>query len=454
MTPSQEAGSGLRTAEVKRRHILLKALLVGVAAGVVAAVFRIALTHAENVRMDWLTGLTLPWRIVGGVVVGAIGSGLGLWLVRRFAPETAGSGIPHLKAVVMAQEELRWARVIPIKFMAGLLGIGGGLALGREGPTVQMGGATGLLVAKVLRVKVGEGERRALISAGAGAGIAAAFNAPLAGVMFVLEELQGNLTPVVFVASFLASVASDVVCRVLTGDAPVFPLPGMVPPGLGVLPWALVLGVLAGGAGVIFNRSLLWSLDTFDRLRRWPVFTVGALAGAVLGLAGVFLPGLTGSGGTLVETALAGGFAVQLIAVWLVLRFLLTMVSYGCGAAGGIFAPLLALGALGGLLLGHGAHWLVPASIPHPEIFAVLGMGALFTAIVRAPLTGIVLMVELTGQYGFMLPLLAACLTAYGIAEGLGDVPIYEALLHRSQRKAKAAAEASAQQMGEAPATG
>ena len=251
MTPSQEAGSGLRTAEIKRRHILLKALLVGVVAGTVAAGFRISLTHAESFRVEWLAGLTLPWRIAGGVAIGALGSGLGLWLVRRFAPETAGSGIPHLKAVVLKQEELRWARVIPVKFLAGLAGIGGGLALGREGPTVQMGGSAGLLVAKVLRVKVGEGERRALISAGAGAGIAAAFNAPLAGVMFVLEELQGNFTPVVFVASFLASVASDVVCRVLTGDAPVFPLPGMVAPGLEVLPWALVLGALAGVTGVV-----------------------------------------------------------------------------------------------------------------------------------------------------------------------------------------------------------
>lgn len=425
------------TQEVKRRHILVKALVVGIVAGVVAALFRIALSRAEAVRIDWLAGLTLPWRVTGGIAVGVVGGGLGLWLVRRFAPEAAGSGIPHLKGVVQGEHKLRWWRVLPVKFLAGVAGIGGGLALGREGPTVQMGGATGLMVAQGLRVKTGAGEQRALISAGAGAGVAAAFNAPLAGMMFVLEELQGNFTPVVFVAAFLSCVAGDVVCRVLTGDAPVFPLSAMTSPGLAVLPWALLLGALAGGAGVLFNRALLGSLDAFERLRRWPVWVVGGLTGGVLGLAGAFAPGLTGSGGLLVEQALAGGIAVRMIGGWLVARFILTMISYGCGAAGGIFAPLLALGALGGLLVGHGAHALMPTVITHPEIFAVLGMGALFTAIVRAPLTGIVLMVELTGQYGFMLPLLAACLTAYGVAEGLRDEPVYEALRHRSMRLAK-----------------
>lgn len=436
---TQDAASGLMTQEVKRRHILVKALLVGVVSGLVAAMFRLALEHAESLRIGTLAELELPWRIAGGAAIGVIGGGAGLWLVRRFAPEAAGSGIPHLKAVVMGEQTLRWWRVLPVKFFAGLAGIGSGLALGREGPTVQMGGATGLLVAKVLRVKTGEGERRALISAGAGAGVAAAFNAPLAGVMFVLEELQGNFTPVVFVAAFLASVAGDVVCRLILGAAPVFPLSGMSP-GLAVLPWALLLGVVAGGMGVAFNRALLGSLDAFERLRRWPVFLVGGLAGGVLGTAGALMPGLTGSGGMLVQQALAGGIALRMVAVCLMARFALTLVSYGCGAAGGIFAPLLAIGALLGLLLGHGAHALMPEVITHPETLAVLGMGALFTAIVRAPLTGIVLMVELTGQYGFMLPLLVACLTAYGVAEGLGDEPVYEALRRRSGRLAKAMA--------------
>jgi len=323
-----------------------------------------------------------------------------------------------------------------VKFFAGVAGIGGGLALGREGPTIQMGGATGLMVSEWFKVKPGEGERKALISAGAGAGLAAAFNAPLAGVMFVLEELQGSFTPVVFVAAFLASVVADIVGRVLTGEMPVFALKSMAAPAMSALPLALILGAIAGLGGVIFNRCLLASLDWFDRLRRWPGWVPGVLAGAVVGIASGLYPGVAGSGGVLAERALIGEIALRWVPLLLLVRFMLTMVSYGSGAAGGIFAPLLVIGALGGLATGGAVNAVWPALAPHPEIFAVLGMGALLTAIVRAPLTGIVLMVELTGKYDFMLPLLVSCLAAYGVAEGLKNAPIYEALRERANRQA------------------
>jgi CIC family chloride channel protein len=157
------------------------------------------------------------------------------------------------------------------------------------------------------------------------------------------------------------------------------------------------------------------------------------LAGLTIGAAACFYPALSGSGGILAEHALLGEVALRWLPLFIVLRFALTMVSYGSGAAGGFFAPLLVLGALGGLSVGSVGHHFMPGIIPHPEIFAVVGMGALFTASVRAPLTGIVLMVELTGQYGFMLPLLTSCLVAYGVAEWRRNPPIYEALRFRNQ---------------------
>ena len=271
-----------------------------------------------------------------------------------------------------------------------------------------------------------------MIAAGAGAGLAAAFNAPLAGVVFVLEELAGNFTPVVFVAAFLASVAADVVGRVLTGEMAVFPLHDMTAPTVHALPAALVLGAVCGLGGVLFNRCLLKSLDLYARLR-WPSWAIGALAGGVVGIASGFYPGVGGSGGLIAERALSGEIAWRWLLVLLVARFFLTMTSYGSGAAGGIFAPLLVIGALGGLAFGQATHLLAPAWAAHPEVFAVIGMGGLLTAIVRAPLTGIVLMIELTGKYDFMLPLLGCCLVAYGVAEALGDAPIYEALRERSK---------------------
>jgi CIC family chloride channel protein len=439
-SPSVPPSSGLQSVEVKRRHILPKALVVGIVAGLIASVFRKALQFCELGRIHWIEDLPRWEGLALAVGVGAVGSGAGLWLVRRFAPETSGSGIPDLKDVVAGEKELRWKRVLPIKFIAGVLGIGGGLTLGREGPTVQMGGATGLMVSGWFRVKQGEGERKALISAGAAAGLAAAFNAPLAGLIFVLEELSGSFTPVLFVASFLAAVSADVVCRVVTGETPVFALKDAPVPSLHELPVAALIGLLAGLGGVVFNKCLVGSLDLFDRLRSWPPFSLGACVGVFVGLAAWFYPGISGSGALLTDRAMSGEIALKWMLVLLAVRFLLTMVSYGSGAAGGIFAPLLVLGSLGGLAVGAALHEVVPSMAVYPETFAVISMGALFTATVRAPLTGIVLMIELTGKYDFMLPLLVSCFAAYGVAEGLGDIPIYEALRERSRRRAGAAA--------------
>lgn len=433
-------GFGLGGSEVKRRHILPKALLVGLVAGLLATAFRVALQVTERGRIGLLVGLPAETRLPVAMAIGALGGGLALWLVRRFAPDAGGSGIPQLKAFILGERGIEWRRLLPVKFVAGVLGIGGGFALGREGPTIQMGGATGLMVSEWFRVKIGEGERKALIAAGAGAGLAAAFNAPLAGVVFVLEELAGNFTPVIFVAAFLASVTADVVGRVLTGEMPVFPLQHLPAPTVSVLPFALLLGLACGLGGVIFNRCLLKSLDLFGRLRRWPAWVVGGVAGAGVGLASGLYPGVAGSGGLLAERALAGGIALRWLPVLLATRFVLTMGSYGTGAAGGIFAPLLVIGALGGLAFGQVAHVIAPAWAGHPQVFAVIGMGGLLTAIVRAPLTGIVLMIELTGVYDFMLPLLACSLVAYGVAEVLRTPPIYEALRERANRLAAGAA--------------
>jgi chloride channel protein, CIC family len=436
MEKANDPTSGLKSDEVKRRHILPKALMVGVVAGLIASLFRILLQWCELHRIAWIERLPAGESLAASLSIGAIGGGAGLWLVRRFAPEASGSGIPHLKSVVMGEEKLHWARVLPVKFLAGVASIGGGLAMGREGPTVQMGGATGLMVSTWFKVKQGEGERKALVCAGAAAGLAAAFNAPLAGLIFVLEELTGSLTPVVFVSSFIASVAADVVCRVVTGETPVFDLHGMPVPPLHALPLALIIGLVAGLGGVLFNRSLLATLDLFDRLKAWPPFAVGAITGLVVGLAAWIYPSVGGSGALLSERALTGGITIHLVLVLIAARFFLTVLSYGSGSAGGVFAPLLVLGSLGGLAIGAAIHTLVPGWAVFPEAFAVIGMGAMLTASVRAPLTMIVLMIELTGSYDFMLPLLVACFAGYGVAEAMRDKPLYEALRERSLHRA------------------
>ncbi len=424
---------------IKRRRIVLKAILLGLIVGLISCAFRFCLGFLEwgrTVLFQRLTenGVDSTGRLLIALAIGVLGVSFALWLVRRFSPDASGSGIPQLKSVVLGDQTFRWQRLLPVKFFAGLLGIGSGLALGREGPTIQMGGAAGMMLSDGLRLKAGSAERTVLVSAGSAAGLSAAFNAPLAALMFVLEELYGTLTPIIFVASFLAAVAADVVGQLLLGGRPVFALDTIAPPSLHAIPFALLLGVLCGLLGVAFNRVLLGIIPLFERIKRCSPLLPGIITGTCLGVALWFDPEIVGSGTRLTEHVLGNDMPRRILLILLLSRFALTMLSYGSGAAGGIFTPILVLGALSGLMVGRTAHLFLPDWSDAPVIFAVIGMGALFTAIVRAPLTGIVLMIELTGEYGFMLPLLVASLTAYGIAEYLRVPPIYEALRKRTAR--------------------
>lgn len=230
----------------QRRRLFPRAALVGLLAGLVAIAFRAVLAAGDNVRNALLTGAHrypfFGWILP--VLFSAIGASLAVFLVRHFAPEASGSGIPHLEAVLHRYRELDWKRVLPIKFVGGALAIGGGLALGREGPTVQMGGTVGAAVSSWL--KAGTRERLILMAAGAGAGLAAAFNAPLAGVIFVLEEVQKDFRQAVFGSVFIAAAVADIVARFASGQLPVFRIPSYPVPALMALPAFAALGVLAG----------------------------------------------------------------------------------------------------------------------------------------------------------------------------------------------------------------
>lgn len=419
----------------QRRWIFPRAALVGACAGVIALFFRAALTGADALRnglIAWAHSMPM-WGWIFPLLFSALGAGISVALTRQYAPEASGSGIPHLEAVLHRFRKLEWKRVLPVKFFGGIIAIGSGLALGREGPTVQMGGAIGDAISGWL--KVSPRERLTLISAGAGAGLAAAFNAPLSGLIFVLEEVRRDFQPIVFGAVFVAAAIADIVTRIGSGQFPVFSVPSYPVPPLTSLPIFALLGVAAGVFGVLFNRSLLTTIKLYARLPGRFVLPAAAITGGVVGLVGWFSPLMMSSGHTLAESALKGNLLLAAIPLFFVTRFLLTTTSYGTGAPGGIFAPLLVLGALIGLAIGQIAHNLAPAVVPNPAVFAVVGMAAYFTAIVRAPLTGIMLIVEMTGNYSQMLPLLVACFCAYAVAEFLKDLPIYEALLERDLKR-------------------
>lgn len=417
--------------KLQRRRILPRAALVGFVAGAIAVAFRAALAEGE-----WLRERLLAWAhlfpALGWlfpILASAAGAFASVALVRRRAPEAAGSGIPHLEAVLRQYREMDGPKILPVKFFGGVLALSSGLALGREGPTVQMGAAVADILSK--RFSVSSSERLTLLAAGAGAGLSAAFNAPLAGLIFVIEELQGAFRPVVFSAAFVAAAVADIVARFASGPYPVLVVPSYPIPPLSSLPVFLALGAVAGGFGVAFNRVLLWSQDRVKAVPGFRVAPFAAIVGGGIGLLSWFHPGAVGSSHKLFESVLAGNLALALIPAWFFLRFVLTVGSYSTGAPGGIFAPLLILGAMLGLAVGQAAHRFAPGLLPEPGVCAVVGMAAYFTAIVRAPLTGIVLILEMTGDYNQMLPVLVACFGAYVVAEFLNDRPIYEALLER-----------------------
>lgn len=414
----------------ERHRLFPRALVVGIASGLIGVAFRAALAGGDALRshlLTWAHSFPLGWIVA--MLGCACAAALSVGLVRGYAPEASGSGIPHLEAVLHRHRDLDWRRLLPVKFVGGVLALGAGMALGREGPTVQMGGATGLALSKLFRAGTREG--LVLAAAGAGAGLAAAFNAPLAGLVFVLEELQRDFRANVFGAAFVAAAAADVVSRLFSGQLPVFSVPTYPTPPLSHLPGFALLGVAAGLLGVGFNRGLIASLNGFAKVRKGRKILAAGMVGAVVGLLAYFVPNGVGSGHGLAESAFAAKVGIASIPAFFLLRFALSMACYGTGAPGGIFAPLLSLGALIGLGVGEFAAWALPGAAVQPGMFAVVGMAAYFTGIVRAPLTGIVLIVEMTSSYALMLPLLVACLCAYAVGELLRDIPIYERLLER-----------------------
>jgi len=413
----------------QRRRLFPLSALVGFCAGVLAILFRGALSGMDSLRAAMLAKAhefpAFGW--IFPILFSAAGALISYTLMKRYAPETKGSGIPYLKSVLLRFREIKWERVLPVKFFGGVLSIGSGLALGREGPTVQMGGAVGAAISNIL--KVSPREKLTLIAAGAGAGLAAAFNAPLSGLIFVLEEVQRDFQPVVFGTAFLAAAVADVVARIGADPFPVFSISNYPTPPLSALPAFAFLGILAGLLGIVFNRSLILSLNFYGRLKHKSLAVF--ITGGIIGLIGWFFPLAIGNGHPLAELTLSGRVALTGIPIWFIVRFLLTNFSYGSGVPGGIFAPLLVLGALIGLGVGEITHMVMPFAAPVPAVFAVVGMAAYFTAIVRAPLTGVVLIIEMTGNYEQMLPLLISCFFAYAVTEYLKDLPIYEVLLER-----------------------
>ncbi len=356
------------------------------------------------------------------------------WLTVRFAPEAAGSGIPEIEAALLHKRTLHsWYRLLPVKFVGAVFSIAAKMVLGREGPSVQMGGHLGAMLGDIFKYQTAR--RDSLIAAGAAAGLAAAFNAPLAGVLFFIEELRQhfNFSFTHFKTVAIACAMSVVVLHAVIGDHPVINMPIYASPDLWSLSTFFLLGLFVGCAGVLFNRCLIKLLNWLEPLTMRQRAKYVVLVGGLVGYLAYSHPlWVSGGYGIIAQTIDLKLDAAVMLGI-LLIRFVIGLLCYGTGVPGGIFAPILALGTLLGVLICHlFPHAWMDASTQQ-GMFAVAGMGGLFSATVRAPMTGILLMVEMTQNYSLILPLMVICLTATTVSQLLNNEPIYSQLRNRTK---------------------
>lgn len=423
--------------------LLLLAALVGILTGLVAVAFDKAVNFIFHSRLNWLADqasnplLNVLCAFFAAALLGA----LGYWLVRRFAPEAGGSGIPEIEGALEELRPVRWWRVLPVKFIGGMGALGSGMVLGREGPTVQIGGNIGRMCTDMFGVRSSEA-RHTLLATGAAAGLSAAFNAPLAGILFIIEEMrpQFRYSLISIKAVFVGVIMSSIVFRLFNGNEAIINIGQLKDAPTSTLWLYLLLGILFGGCGVAFNRLIFWTQDQFQRLhhgRTAPWVLWGSLLAGICGVLGWILPEAISGGITLIPDFSAGHFTALGLFALFALRVVITICCFASGAPGGIFAPMLTLGTLLGTCFGQlCAHWF-PGYQLEAATFAVAGMGALFAASVRAPLTGIVLVLEMTNNYQLILPMIITCLGATLAAQFFGGKPLYSSLLARTLAKAQ-----------------
>lgn len=409
--------------------LITEGLCVGLIGGFIVLLYRVALTFAGNWLIKILSYIKgNPFRCaVWFLILMALA-----WIVGRLVkwePMISGSGIPQVEGEVSGRLYQNWKRVLPAKFAGGFLCMLGGLSLGREGPSIQLGAMAGQGISRALGR--GKREEKFLMACGASAGLSAAFHAPLAGMMFAVEEIHKTFSIPILLPVMTASVTADYIASHILGLDPVFhfQITEYLPQNYY---WLLILlGILVGVSGVFYNWGMLKAQELYRKiplLKETGRLLIAFLTAGVLGLV---MPSVLGSGSGLIVSLTKGEMVLGMVVLTLVVKFLFSAVSFGSGAPGGIFFPLLILGALlGAVFAMTGAEFfgLDPVYINN---FVLLGMTGFFTAIVRAPLTGIILLFEMSGSISQMLSLSIVSVTAYIVATLMRSEPIYDSLLKR-----------------------
>lgn len=407
--------------------LILEGLATGLVAGIIAVVYRIMLGYAEDF-VGFISEILQqhPFYLAGWLVV-LIVIGFIVSKILAYEPLISGSGIPQVEGEMMSFIDQKWYKVLLAKISGGVLCAFGGLSLGREGPSIQLGAMAGKGISKIFhKVKM---EERLLLTCGAAAGLSAAFNAPLAGVMFALEEIHKNFNVSVLISVMCASVTGDFISRNVFGLSPAFHFVVEETLPLHYYGMILLLGILCGVGGVLYNKSTMKVQQLFSKSRFSAYGVIVPLL--VAGVLTLVLPDVLGSGHRMIEMLSNNHtFVIQTLLMLLVCKFAFSLISFGSGAPGGIFFPLLVLGSFVGAIFGSIAIQVFDFPDMYLSNFIIMAMAGTFAAIVRAPITGIILIAEMSGTLTHLLPLALVSLVAYLCASLLNCEPIYESLLH------------------------
>ncbi len=407
----------------EQKVFLVLTLLIGAIVGLVVAAF-IVVTENLGARLYPANGA--PWRRLVTPVLGALITGI---LLKKYFPSARGSGIPQTKVALFLNDGVIFFRTLIGRFGLSSISLASGLSLGREGPSVQLGAG----VASVLGRKLGLSPTRvkSLLPVGVSAALAAAFNTPIAAVLFTLEEIMGDMNAPVLGSIVLSSATSWIVMHLVLGDEPLFHVPSyqLVHP-VEFLIYAL-LGIAGGLVSVAFVRLLLWQRARFMSLPEWTQSYLPVIGGFTVGIMGWFVPEVLGVGYAHVGEALNGQMAIRLMSILIGLKLIATATCYSSGGTGGIFGPSLFIGAMLGGAVGGSVHSLFPEYTGSAGAYALVGMGTTFAGIVRVPMTSVIMIFEITRDYSIIVPVMISNLVAYAISSKLQPVPIYEALQHQ-----------------------
>lgn len=417
--------------EIVRSKIIVQAILVGLISGMLVVGFKVSINSLFWTIQKFLSAFPTWQKALIFPLITTLGGLISGFLVFKFAPETKGSGIPYVKMTMARMGNMTRIRSIVVKFFAGVAGIGTGLSLGREGPSVQLGAGAGALVGRLFKMSGTNQDK--LIAAGAGSAIGATFNAPIAGTIFVLEELVQKFTPALLFPVLVATVSAASLARHFLGSNPSFDLPKLQG-GITVenIPVCIILGLVAGLLGVLFSKVIFFNNKLFDKMSKIPNYFKPAIAGLAVGLIGLVIPYVLGSGNFSVDLLLQHKFSLGLVLIIFIAKFFVTPFCFGSGAAGGIFLPMLMLGSFLGYIVStvcnsFGFH-------TDPIVIAILGMGAFLSAVARTPITAVVMVFEMTGGYSHILPIMLSAAIADLVAEKLNQKPIYASLIVQNSK--------------------